>query len=329
MTKGREKITFGSPHSDAWCRQKLKQKIREAEFVGNGKVKVDVDDVVTYFDGEGNIVDQMVKNEGRTWKLPPTSSAAQHKVTYTKKSIAHPGKMQTTWAQRMIQEYTKPGDLILDPMAGIGTTGVEASRLGRNAILIELEPKWINEAKKNYNLLKKDEQKIGDVHIIKGDAKNIRLNRQVDAIIFSPPYSHTGMGAPDFPRGWKGGPRQGRNPRELLPKEPVWESYGGKENIGMKTGKRYWEDMEKVYEQCHKALKPDGVMVVNTKDRVKGGKVVRLGQQTAELVEKKGFKLIEKRKIPARPSVFREIQERKNPNMPHIRYEDALVFRKT
>ena len=42
----------------------------------------------------------------------------------------------------LIADFTDPNDLILDPFAGSGTTGVAALRLGRRVILIEREPKW-------------------------------------------------------------------------------------------------------------------------------------------------------------------------------------------
>ena len=41
-----------------------------------------------------------------------------------------------------IARYTAPGDLVADPMCGIGTTLVEAVHQGRNALGIEYEPRW-------------------------------------------------------------------------------------------------------------------------------------------------------------------------------------------
>ena len=42
-------------------------------------------------------------------------------------------------AATAITRYTEPGDLVADPMCGIGTTLVEAIHLGRDAIGIEYE----------------------------------------------------------------------------------------------------------------------------------------------------------------------------------------------
>lgn len=45
-------------------------------------------------------------------------------------------------AERCIKAGTKPGDTVLDPFGGAGTTGLVADRLNRNAVLIELNPDY-------------------------------------------------------------------------------------------------------------------------------------------------------------------------------------------
>jgi site-specific DNA-methyltransferase (adenine-specific) len=44
--------------------------------------------------------------------------------------------------EALIRDFTDPGDLILDPFAGSGTTGVAAIRLGRRFIGWEKDPKY-------------------------------------------------------------------------------------------------------------------------------------------------------------------------------------------
>lgn len=58
-------------------------------------------------------------------------------------SLPHPAMMPKWLARDLILSWTNPGDVVLDPMAGSGTVGTEALELGRKAILIELNPKYI------------------------------------------------------------------------------------------------------------------------------------------------------------------------------------------
>ena len=53
-------------------------------------------------------------------------------------SGAHFATMPPELAERCIKAGSRPGDTILDPFGGAGTTGLVADRLGRNALLIEL-----------------------------------------------------------------------------------------------------------------------------------------------------------------------------------------------
>lgn len=57
-------------------------------------------------------------------------------------SGAHFATMPPELAERCIKAGTKPGDTVLDPFGGAGTTGLVADRLGRSAVLIELSPAY-------------------------------------------------------------------------------------------------------------------------------------------------------------------------------------------
>lgn len=52
----------------------------------------------------------------------------------------HIAPMSAEIVRRCIVSATSAGDVVLDPFAGAGTTGVVAQRLGRSAVLIELNP---------------------------------------------------------------------------------------------------------------------------------------------------------------------------------------------
>jgi site-specific DNA-methyltransferase (adenine-specific) len=54
----------------------------------------------------------------------------------------HPTTKPLALMLELVSLFTSPGDLILDPFAGSGTTGVAALRLGRRVILIEKDPKY-------------------------------------------------------------------------------------------------------------------------------------------------------------------------------------------
>lgn len=64
---------------------------------------------------------------------------------------AHFATMPEKLAERCILAGSAPGDLILDPFAGSGTVGVVATRLKRQFIGIELNPKYARMAYRRYH----------------------------------------------------------------------------------------------------------------------------------------------------------------------------------
>jgi len=91
------------------------------------------------------------------WTLPICSGKERIKVGDKK---AHSTQKPESLLFRVILASTKPGDVVLDPFFGSGTTGAVAKRLGRNYIGIERESDYIKVAKK----------RIAEVEVLKGDA---------------------------------------------------------------------------------------------------------------------------------------------------------------
>src|SRR5205814_7865522 len=62
-------------------------------------------------------------------------------------SKAHPTQKPEALLYRILLACTKPGDVVLDPFFGTGTTGAVARRLGRRWIGIEREPAYVEVAR--------------------------------------------------------------------------------------------------------------------------------------------------------------------------------------
>ncbi|MBW2561377.1 MAG: site-specific DNA-methyltransferase [Deltaproteobacteria bacterium] len=127
------------------------------------------------------------------WDLPKVPPKKQREGRYVSESFVHPAKMDCLLCRKIIETYTRPGDLVLDPMAGIGTTLVEAAYLGRNAVGVELEEKFVRITERNIGLMEgaRTLTPKGKAQIIRGDARELSklLAEEVDAAVFSPPYT--------------------------------------------------------------------------------------------------------------------------------------------
>lgn len=75
------------------------------------------------------------KNPGDVWDIPNVKHNHPEKTE-------HPCQFPEELVERLVKALTRPGDVILDPFAGSGTVGSVADRLGRDAILIELNPEY-------------------------------------------------------------------------------------------------------------------------------------------------------------------------------------------
>src|SRR2546430_14613628 len=151
------------------------------------------------------------------WPVAQKPARAQRRGRYLPASTAHPAKMLPELARTVIRAYSSPGELVLDPMCGIGTTLVEAIHLDRDAVGVELEPRWAALAAQNVALAR-GQGAPAPALCLQGDARRLahglldELASQATLILTSPPSRH-----PLHGHG-KAGPGPRRRPR--LPASP-------------------------------------------------------------------------------------------------------------
>jgi modification methylase len=79
------------------------------------------------------------------WFIPLCTGGERIKDTKGRK--AHPTQKPEELLARIILSSSNPGDLVLDPFFGSGTTGAVAKRLGRHYLGIERDPAYVDVAK--------------------------------------------------------------------------------------------------------------------------------------------------------------------------------------
>jgi site-specific DNA-methyltransferase (adenine-specific) len=76
------------------------------------------------------------------WSIPLTPR--------NERIAGHPTQKPLQLLERLVLLWTRPGDWILDPFAGTGTTGIAAAKHGRNFVLIEKHPKYFDAQKARF-----------------------------------------------------------------------------------------------------------------------------------------------------------------------------------
>jgi len=100
-------------------------------------------------------------------------------------------------------------------------------------------------------------------------------------------------------------------------------------NIGNLKEESYLDAMLRVYRECYKVLKPDGLIIVVVKPFIRRKKVVDLPYHTYLLLGRAGFKPVEVWKYRLRHlSFWRLLYYKKHEGVPFIGHEYVIVCRK-
>jgi DNA modification methylase len=95
--------------------------------------------------------------------------------------VPHPAPFPLALARRVVEIFTLPGDLVIDPMCGSGTTLLAALRLGRRALGIDLNPAYVDFAN----------ERCGARVAVADDARNLLRHvapASARLCLTSPPY---------------------------------------------------------------------------------------------------------------------------------------------
>ncbi len=82
---------------------------------------------------------------------------------------AHTAQFPSELPRLCIKAGSRPGDLVLDPFAGSGTTGIVARELGRNAVLLDISCDYCRKMRERLEGKKHDEAGAAQIEIDSGD----------------------------------------------------------------------------------------------------------------------------------------------------------------
>lgn len=220
------------------------------------------------------------------WPTAQRTARTQRARRYLDISGVHPAKMLPAIAARAVATYTQPGDTVIDPMCGVGTTLVEAVHQGRDAIGIEYEPEWAEHAQANLALAK-SQGATGHGEVVCGDGRSIAslidpaVHGLVALVLTSPPYGPSLHGRVTATPGGgvhKAHDRYSKDPANLA-------------HVGLA---RLLDAMRTLLCGAAQILRPGGIVAMTVRPWWQRGQLIDLPGALAEVGEQAGLVLYER-----------------------------------
>jgi len=270
--------------------------------------------------------DELTDISTTVWSFPKRGAWATHKGDYR-------GNWPPQIPRALILMYTQPGDIVLDPMVGSGTTLIEAKLLGRRSIGVDI----------NYNAV------ILTLHRLYWLEQYIRKLKETSKVISNPFESFrtvNGVSLEEIEKAeykvYHGDARK----LELIPDEsidliathpPYFNiiKYSSKEEIvgdlsRAKNLEQYLTWMKEVAKECYRVLKPGKYCAILIGDTRIHKHYVPLSHYVLEVFLDVGFALKEEViKIQHKMKTTREVWKKiKDRDFLLIYHEKLLIFRK-
>ncbi|WP_052891266.1 DNA methyltransferase [Thermogemmatispora carboxidivorans] len=234
---------------------------------------------------------------------------------------AHGANKPPQLMSQLIEFFTKPGECVLDPFAGVGGTLIGASicKKPRRAIGIEINPRWVEIYQR---ILSEHRDSLQPQTLIQGDCLQVMQDfaeHSFDFIATDPPYNihlaqtmSNGRYAVDFPNRRTDYYMRSDDPRDLA---------------NLASYEAYLEAMEQVFAQCFRVLKPRKYMVVIVRNAYQHGEYMFTHVDLARRARQQGF-------IPKGEIIWYQAGTRLRPYgyptayVPNIAHQYIVVLRK-
>ncbi len=219
--------------------------------------------------------------------------------------------------QHIIEFFTKPGQSVLDPFAGVGGTLLGASLCGRKATGIELNPRWLEVYRRvcESEGLARQETIAGDCMAVLPDLA--AAGRVFDFIVTDPPYSialEKTMcdGVYDIQHRKTDMDKFSDDPRDFR---------------NLATFDEFYDAIERAFARTFPLLRQGGYLAVIIRDSYQDGRYIPATYEIAQRIERAGYVL---KGIKVWYATGARVRPYGYPNVyvPNIIHQNITVFRK-
>lgn len=242
---------------------------------------------------------------------------------FTEESFQHKARTNLYWLAWLLDQYTTDTTTILDPMGGVGSTLLAATKQ-HPVITGDVEHHWVSIQAANARRIQHEMLFSASTTTCQWNAANLPLpTASIPAITTSPPYF-------DLFSNWsrKHGTNFDGNP-DHIGETGLCYGFHPRQVGNLHIYENYLRAMKEIYRECWRVLVPGGKLILIVGDRVRKRQIVTITRDTETLCRANGFKLTGHHQRHTIPSHFRLIHKARNGiDYPLIDIETALIFQK-
>jgi DNA modification methylase len=227
---------------------------------------------------------------------------------------AHGANKPPQLMRQLIEFFTKEGERVLDPFAGVGGTLLGATLAGRRATGVEIDPRWLDV----YREVCKREG-LEEEETLQGDARKVlpKLEGPFDFVTTDPPYNL------NLERTMCDGKYENANRRT----DYTTFSDDPNDLSNLETYEDYLDAMEAIMAECRRLLRDKRYLVLIVRDAYQKGRYIMTHADLARRGEAAGLVL-------KGETIWYQAGTRLRPYgypyayVPNIAHQHLLVFRR-